>query len=453
MPTPGSNFSRYVIPSPLLPVGTCCICVPVPDSVEYRAQFLGAIWRMSLQTHYQRDTAQSGKVVAARWRSVYTQLVTNMNCCEPSFTELNQTIQNNYFTVQLLMQNIRQLWINAAFDVQVAFYNTPGNFDTDPGDVGDEIASRNRALCLAIEGWIDAVFNEAMSFLEASAADVVPIAVGTAAIPLVGPIISVTIGTALLVFGITTYQQLLDEDYRHYLACAMFTNLKGESTGDRDAWNASLDSFPDPRPQPEPPAVDAVRDIIEEWMRSQINNLDNYLAFVSNLSTAMDIAGQVQDEDCGCLGWVHVFDFTVENDGWVTRVADSRDYGNYVAGVGWVSEYGGSDIGQTDAERLYIEKTGIVDTNFTAIRAYYSGTGNDGIGNASTLGVKDDLVLQDVDIHVLWNVSDGSWVHEWDFNETGDEIEQSIVNPTGADDSEITLTSIVVAGLGDNPFT
>lgn len=52
--------------------------MPVPNDTEYVAQFMGALWRMSLQTHYTRDSGHSGTIVAAIWRDVWETVQNNL---------------------------------------------------------------------------------------------------------------------------------------------------------------------------------------------------------------------------------------------------------------------------------------------------------------------------------------------------------------------------------------
>jgi hypothetical protein len=71
MPSPRGKFSRYKIPDDLEPSGICHILVPVPNDTEYVAMLMGALWRMSIQSHYERDDGQSARVVASLWRGVW----------------------------------------------------------------------------------------------------------------------------------------------------------------------------------------------------------------------------------------------------------------------------------------------------------------------------------------------------------------------------------------------
>lgn len=261
---------------------------------------------MSIQSHYERDDAHSGALVAAKWRAIWLEVQTDMGCCTESTPTkiINYDIRNT--NIKLLMFQLRQLYFDASLDVTVAFPLAPANFDTDPGDAGDEIADRERALCLAAESFVDELMNAGMQWLEVAARDIIPVATGALVLPSVPTLVVTTIGITLLVFGASAYIQMAHEGYRDYLACAMFEELKGEAITSKAAFDAVFDNLPSPRPQPETPEVDVTRDLIEKWARSQVNNLDNYLAFVSNLDSAMNIASTLTDEDCECSGvWEH----------------------------------------------------------------------------------------------------------------------------------------------------
>ena len=166
MPAPG-NKSQYLIPANLAPDGICCIQVPVPDDVEWRAQFLGALWRLSLQTNYERDAAHSGKVVAARWREVWTE-VNAMGCCNDNPANLQLQIsawQINNFQTALAWT---QIWIEGTQTISVDYREIPDTYSTDAGDVGDEILQRQIALCIAAQGFLHEIMNYMESWLIAN---------------------------------------------------------------------------------------------------------------------------------------------------------------------------------------------------------------------------------------------------------------------------------------------
>ncbi len=298
-PTAGSNFSRYVIPDDTNPSGICCICVPVPDDRQWLAQFYGAIWRLSLQTHYERDAAHSGKIVAAKWREIWME-IQDMSCgCEPSITDISITTQIN-MTTQLYLFELKQLYIAAGLDIDIAFPLTPDSFDTDPGDVGSEITDRDRALCIAVEAWVNETFNRALAYIQGQQEEIAAVI----AIGLAMPSIStkVVVG-AFIVVGTVAGQiilELADDAYREYIACGIYNELKGKDTNSPPAFYAAADSLPARPPPPQSAIQDIARDLIETWLRSQLNNLENYLGFIDMLATAMTVAATVDDNFCSC---------------------------------------------------------------------------------------------------------------------------------------------------------
>jgi len=306
MPRPLSNFSRYVIPVNLNPTGICCITVPVPNDRQWIAQFYGAIWRMSLQTNYERDDAHSGQICAAKWREVWEDVVSGGCCNGGGSQNFNLYIKN--ITTQIYIQTITQVWIDAALDVQVAFPGTPDDFDVDPGDVGAEIPDRNRALCMICQSYVDEMFNTGMSWIEDSVVGITAVGVGALAVPII-PVWLVGAGFSAVALALSAlYSELQRTDYRSYMACALFDALKGVSTNNRGAFADAWDNLPVRPPPPEFPDQDIARDAIEVWARAQLSLEGNYVAFVSQLNAAMEIAGELTDNDCVCIGaWTHVW--------------------------------------------------------------------------------------------------------------------------------------------------
>jgi len=234
-----------------------------------------------------------------------------MACCESTPEEKIIPITQYNTQIAIYLMSIRQLWIDAVFDVDVAFFQVPDNFDTDPGDVGEEVAQRDLALCIATISLVDTLFNQAMNYLRAVTPGFAALGIKaiTIAAPLALPVFVAAAGSfALGSIGLAVaYTELQRQEYRDYIACTIYENLKGGDTNSKAAFDAALDTFPNPRPTPETPTQDIARDLIEVWMRSQINNLDNYLSFVRNLDAAMNYAKQAEDA-CPCADvWEHRF--------------------------------------------------------------------------------------------------------------------------------------------------
>lgn len=325
MPTPSNNFSRYKIPDVINPSGVCCICVPVPDNREYRAQFMGAIWRMSLQTNYERDDAHSAQLVAAVWRKIWEDLQVSDCGCSPTGGSQDLTIIN--LQVQILIEAWKQTWIDALFDIDVAFPLTPDFFDSDPGDAGPEIAQRDRALCLAVSSWVDELFNRGLGYAEEAGLTVAGLVAGGLALPSV-PTYVVTTGLVATAFALSELAvELASTAYRDYIKCGMLQDLRGKDTNSPSDFAESWDNLPVRPPPPESIFQDIARDAIEAWGRSQLNNVDNYIGFIQTLNVAMGVASSLTDADCApCEGWEHT---------WVGGFNEAGDWTLAVYTTGW----------------------------------------------------------------------------------------------------------------------
>ncbi len=413
---------------------------------------MGALWRLGIQSHYERDDAHSGAVVAAKWRAIWLEVQTDMGCCEESTptTIINYDVRNT--NIKLLMMQLRQLYIDNSLDVTLAFPFAPANFNTDPGDAGAEIASRERALCLAAESFVDELMNQGMQWLEIAARDLIPIATGAIIIPSVPTLVVTTIGVTLLVFGASAYLEMSNEAYRSYLACSMYEELKGEAVTSKPAFDAVFDNLPTPRPQPETPEVDITRDLIEKWARSQVNNLDNYLAFVSNLDSAMNIASTLTDEDCECSGvWQHSWlggfnedgdwDFVAFNVGYTVTTYNATE--DRAEGTCVVDAVVGAKL------QIFLAATTITRIRFEASWLSTRVTG----ANESQVWVNDDFPNRYELAHGL-----GPDSHTMDTGTINISCTEIVLrsaagcNDCGQSDYAY-IGRVTIDGVGDNPFT
>lgn len=378
-----------------------------------------------------------------------------MACCPISPSEANTTITQINIQASIYALQLQQMYVAASLNVYAAFLNVPLNFDSDPGDVGPEIAQRDLALCLATSLLVDELFTGAMLSLRGSVPEATAVAFGAAGVAATfsGPAYPIVMGAFLFagLLAAEIYQELARRSYRDYISCTIYDNLQGVASGSESGFATSLDVFPFPRPLPETIAQDLARDIIETWVRSQLDNLNIFLVFVEAMDAANRAAG-VTEVPCPCdLGWSHTFDFTIDEQGWTDRTEDNRPFGLYSPGVGWVSEFAGAEIGQPNAERLYIQIADFDPRVVNGIEVFYTTVGVEGAGRQATLQVVLADVILDTSINVLWSVP-SVFTHAWAPNNMSDEIQQTIVNPTGADNSDITITKIIAQGVGTDPF-
>jgi hypothetical protein len=263
---------------------------------------MGAIWRMGIQSHYTRDAAHSGKLVAAVWRKIWEDLQVSDCGCSPFAGSQDLTLIN--IQNQMLIQTWYQLWIDAGQDIQLVFPGAPLFFDSDPGDSGPEIDQRTRALCMAINSWVDELMNRGLSYAEEAGVAVGAFVAGGKALPYVSVwvIVGGFVASAFVLGELA--QELASTAYRQYLICGMYEALKGAGINDPTAFAESWDNLPVRPPPPQSLPQDIARNAIEAWGRSQLNNLDNYLAFIKTLDIAMGVAGELEDADCTCIsGW------------------------------------------------------------------------------------------------------------------------------------------------------
>jgi hypothetical protein len=308
-------------------------------------------------------------------------------------------------------------------------------WDEDTGDTGDEIEQRELALCLACQDYVTQMMFQAFDAILDAGISV--FAGGTVMSLVVGVPGALAVSALGAIWGLSlaTLQQ---DNVRDAIACCMHSELEGVAISEA-SFKAALDAACD---VPFSPPGDAVH----FYVKATLQDSQNYLAFVNMLGSFNDVAGS-GIIGCLCNEWEHTFDFTIENDGWVTRAEDARDFGDYVGGTGWVSEY---DPGE-EAERLYIQREWTPDTLLTKAQVFYTLEGPSGPNRAVTIHLKDDTVTQDSDTDTF--ITPGEFVHDWDFRETGDELEQSINMNTDGDEATFTITKIILSGEGVDPFS
>lgn len=432
-PTAGSQLSRYVIPDELAPPGVCCVSVPVPDNPQWRALFLGALWRLTLQTHYERDTAKNGKVVAARWRQVYSEVRDSMGICTPSDTIIRSTINADF-----------RLALNVEFTANGLDGIAPDRpdtfFDEDAGDTGAEVTQRTNALCNACIDFVNTIADDAANVALTAGLTVIPTL--TPIVFAIAPIAGAILISGLALLTLAARLALNDEETRRKVACCMFDNLEGLAITEAN-FNASLTGC----------GFGALsqEEIVREIIEGGVNDRGDYLAFVSVLGSFFAAVGDTQI-DCQCGLWTHTFDFEAENDGWTDRAEDTRPYGIYNAGIGWVSEFAGASESLENDERLYIQKKSFPSRTIIQIQIFYTTTGVAGGSSAdSVIGLKLAGVLQEDEHFGNYSVPD-TFVIQWDGSESCDEIEQSMTGDSSSDNSESIITKIVVTGEGTDPF-
>jgi len=72
---------NFPIPSEIDPPQTC-LCIPIPDSTEWRAIVAGLLGELTYWFNYERTGDGSGSECAAVWKDIFTRIDwSNMSCC------------------------------------------------------------------------------------------------------------------------------------------------------------------------------------------------------------------------------------------------------------------------------------------------------------------------------------------------------------------------------------
>ncbi len=317
------------------------------------------------------------------------------------------------------------------------------------GGGGVPTIDRETALCMAAQAYIGGYAARKVQELDAALIQqFVLIAAVTVLTGGIGLLAGMFIDGPALVGGHSyadSRAALLDEDALQAVACCMYDNLRGESV-DQVTFQLSLGGclFA--------PGSDA--EIIREYVVSSFPALESYLSFIDATGRAF-VQVSIYDVDvCDCEpgDFVHIFNFLLDDGGWEVMTAESRPYGNYVLGTGWVSEYAGAGQGIPNDERLYIKREGWSSRALTKVELYFESTGVEG-GPSRSQNLQ--IYLGAVQKHVAqfggFIVPD-TWMEMWDGNIPADKLISVSTGDSAADNCEIVCTKIIVWGEGSDPF-
>jgi len=387
---------------------------------------------MSLQSHYERDAAHTGKDIAARWRTVYSEVRDSMNkCSQPAF--VSNTTLNATMRLAMRLEFATNGLNGIAPDRPNEYFNT------DTGDAGDEIARREHALCNACYDYVSTISQDMWGI--ALGAGITIASFATPILFVISPIASAVAALATMAITQEVLDAVADEDNRIQIACCMYQALQGDAVTQANFKLALTGCGFTPLSQ-----LEIMRDLIEMTLQDD----GNWYAFVAQLGGHF-AASTAAIAECICTEtFCHEFDFTDNDGGWYNRVADSRPFGVWQAGLGWRSVYG--QIAGIWDQRLYIVREGFADTLVTSVKWVYETTGTGyGDGRVWNMDLKEGGVRQHLESWQDYPHPE-VFVEEWVGEETIDEIEQSMVADNTSDTCDFVLTKVIVCGLGTDPF-
>lgn len=419
------NDNGYPLPDDLDPEGVICVCVPIPNDFRHKLAFLGQLDMLSRWYTWAKDDAHSGRIAAARWRTVTAQVRKDldMDCGCGGGGVLTPTNQR---------------------------YDQYGNLEisTDGGatwENGNELDPRfNAPLIPALTGTgEDVKCNSAWGaarFLEEQIIDQLDTGQALAAIlSLVATVLAVVItagaatplavslSSAILGTGIAVVKAALTAAVFDDLACLIYCRMDDSGAISEDEWRGLQD------------------DVNAEFTGVANDIIIRMIQMVGPVG--LTNAGRVQRlsgsncETCPCEdGWCKVFDFTTGQHGWTPATGYQT---NYVAGQGWT--WGDA----ANPDRCFIKRSFDFSATYTFIQVeisspmngnanywYFCNNANVGCSRQTVPPLSGGLVFQRAATFTSTIISTG--------------FEQSSTNPPVPFNRYIT--KITMSGPGANPF-
>jgi len=87
----GNQLAKWVLPDVIDPAGRICYLVPVPDDMQHRAAFFGAMLDLASAYKWQDDPDHKAKDVALVWRAIVDDLI--QQDCEAAVFDVRQNTE------------------------------------------------------------------------------------------------------------------------------------------------------------------------------------------------------------------------------------------------------------------------------------------------------------------------------------------------------------------------
>lgn len=475
---------HYQTPDPPAPYELECFRVYVPKHSLY----IGAFWRayefFTSWIAWARDPLKKGKAAAAIWRDAYDKAralyeITKGRC------EMNVTgirfHPNNKCLLQVQYDGGEWQTVGDVSDcagcggaggalqfdgVNVSIYNscddefvptgepfnpiTKGIYDSlySPSAAGQCNGAAN------IAAWSKYVSDNSLSLFST-------VGVAGAAVSFIIGTLASTAGAGFLTESLiaSLLAQFVDEgdlfgdaadlDISTELQNILFPYMQDDGTIREPNFTAAVTALYERRDEE---AIDTAARVRWGHETNIISALGPYV-----ISRQNKYAG-ITDADCSTAEWVHVFDFTTSKHGWV----EAHDTGaDWETGVGWTApSY--TDPGGSMWRGIAI-KTIMPTRTVTGFKAYYE----------ATLGVNEHPTseewrivqlfrdVQDV-AHYIDNVptEEGDSLYTWSGSEANFNapifainVGSDQVSPYADPGGTLTLTKIVMSGIGSDPFS
>lgn len=417
-------LARYVLPTIVNPADSICIQVLVPNDRYHIAAFMGQIYALASASQWQDDPAHTALEVAKVWWRVFNQLQHCDAVCHNSGVDegIENMIRQNPTNPCLLETSIDGTHWCAFADLSLCIPSPsqPGGGTPQPPAGGGQQCYNAR--------------------MQASSKWLLPTLVNT------GDVIAVTNAQGAASDG-TVVWNCPNGALFQLGAC-----IGSGSTSGGDPLNTS-------------PHMMLIAKIGSTYYPMYNTSLtvpggvtDQQVTFQVNDSNLSDNYGDLTWNVCvtnNALGtFTHTFDFTVSNGGFTGASHNTNNAPTWLAGLGWDSP--DQTLGAGVSRQCLINRTGFSSRTLTSATMYYTTAGESGALQQDCNILFPDVGAAHGFFGNLVSAANGNFVSSGGFSvtETSLAVMSSVSATNGATvcHAHITITKLVLSGLGADPF-
>ncbi len=439
----------YLLPAIIDPPSSVCIPIHVPNDRNHLAAFFGALRVLSIWDQWERDPANSGKLVADVWRDVIDQAISEIGECGLQIVSdvridengvLEKLIDGEWLnagdvaamvsgSIQELPSGEAPTLVIAADDIEISL---PASQQIQKPAFNPQVEDFSERACAIAHGlmdWIEAKYSDTIDAIEAGADMLSAFDLIFLSFPVVyvvvdqffdalNEIVEATVNVAR-----TWMTQEKADEMREKIYCLAIND--GEFTADDwatfRAWIITQ--------YPTHPARSAFSKFISSIRVDAILKRASFASYGS---------GNCAGYPCGA-DWEHIWDFATSDYG-ITPEA-----GNYVAGKGWeVEPYWRSDLEHWEND-VRLRWDGLDVTTFTTYKMQMTEIDPQNLASVSFLGQSGDVPTE------------GSFTYIRQGFSTDDDRVLAVLRVDAAEEVEDLIgagfvKNITIRGMGVDPF-
>lgn len=453
MPLKRKHDPGYKLPEVIEPDENCCICIPIPNDFNHKMAFLGQLDELGYWWNWERDELKQGREAAAVWRKIVACIREEMDMsgCGCGGDTIGETLRRiGYDGIEEISNDGGETWTdNTTGDPR--FYSA-----AFPGLAGPDGDTKKCEAANSMVGFFEDLQAQEKQALDNNESLAELFALLTAVLISLG---IVTGGTtiaiaAVLNFVINLFAHLIPEDFDAQftndtwvdLLCVVYCNMGEDGSISMAQWIAIQEAV-----------LTDVGGYAGHWLKGHIQALGTI--GLTNAGRA-NYGGTRECDDCSCSDvWCYLFDFTVNDGGWIKEEFFGDNNGVYQAASGWrFTDAVNTNTTPDSANRLvYIDRTFDISTltKVTVTYDYVGGTYDSNTRQALSIGLNAASAIAKTRAEMvdgngqefIWEGSVGGVTNVNVYLRSSIDIVSPYVYSGDA-----KIVSVKLEGTGDNPF-